>query len=81
MDTATKPIVTTTSLSLLLHAAAIAAALLVYEKFAALDEAVTQGVDVQLIGSVIVSGQWQAEVVQAQQVKPLTDAVSREDVC
>jgi protein TonB len=74
MDTAIKPIVTTTSLSLLLHAAAIAAALLVYEKFAALDEAVTQGVDVQLISSVIVSGQWQAEVVQAQQVKPLASS-------
>ena len=72
MDTATKPIVTTTSLSLLLHAAAIAAALLVYEEFAALDEAVTQAVEVQLISSVIVSGQLQAEVPQAQQIKPVS---------
>ncbi|MBT8118939.1 MAG: energy transducer TonB [Gammaproteobacteria bacterium] len=72
MDTATKPIVTTTSLSLLLHAAAIAAALLVYEKLAALDEAVTHGVEVQLISSVIVSGQLPAEVPQAQQMKPVS---------
>jgi TonB family protein len=65
MDTATKPIVTTTSLSLLLHSAAIAGALLLYEHVAIVDEGVGQGVEVQLISSVRVSDQPQTEVPQA----------------
>jgi len=69
MDTAIKPIITTTSLSLLLHAVAIAGALLVYEQVATVDEGVGHGVEVQLISSVLVSDQLEADVPQEQEVK------------
>jgi len=69
MDTASKPILTTTSLSLLLHAAVIAGALLVYEQVATVDEGVGRGVEVQLIRSLLVSDQLQEEVPQAREVK------------
>jgi protein TonB len=69
MDTASKPILTTTSLSLLLHGVVIAGALLVYEQVATVDEGVGRGVEVQLISSLLVSDQLQEEVPQAQEVK------------
>lgn len=72
MDTAIKPIITTTTLSLLLHAAVIVAALLVYEQFATVDEGVGHGVDVQLISSVLVSDQLEIDMLQEQEVKPDT---------
>lgn len=70
MDTASKPILATTSLSLLLHVVVIAGALLVYEQVATVDEGVGRGVEVQLISSLLVSDQLQEEVLQAQEVKP-----------
>ena len=70
MDTATRPILTTTSLSLLLHAVAVAGALLLYEQVATVDEGVGRGVEVQLISSLLVSDQLQEDVPQAQEVKP-----------
>jgi protein TonB len=72
MDTATKPIITTTSLSLLLHTVAIAAALLVYEQVATVDKGVGHGVEVQLISSVLVSDQLETDMPQQQEVKPDT---------
>jgi protein TonB len=70
MDTATRPILTTTSLSLLLHALVIAGALLVYEQVATVDEGVGRGVEVQLISSVLVSDQLETDVPRKQEVKP-----------
>lgn len=70
MDTATRPIITTTSLSLLLHAVAIAAALLLYGQFVTVHEGVGRGVEVQLISSQLVSDQLLEDVPQAQEVKP-----------
>jgi len=70
MDTATRPILTSTSLSLLLHAVVIAGALLVYEQVATVDEAVGRGVEVQLISSVLVSDQLETDVPRKQEVKP-----------
>ena len=70
MDTASRPIFTTTSLSLLLHAVVIAGALLVYEQVATVDEGVGRGVEVQLISSVLVSDQLETDVPRKQEVKP-----------
>ena len=68
MDTATKPIITTTSLSFLLHVAAVAGALLVYQQVSREDTAVGQGVDIQLISSVLVSDHEEADVARKQEV-------------
>ena len=70
MDTATRPILTTTSLSLLLHAVVIVGALLVYEQVATVDEGVGRGVEIQLISSVRVSDQLETDVPRKQEVKP-----------
>lgn len=67
MEAATKPIVTTTSLSFLLHAVAIAGVLLVYEQVATVEEGVGHGVEVQLISSVRVSDQQEAEMPRKQE--------------
>jgi TonB family protein len=69
MDTATRPIITTTSLSLLLHAVAIASALLLYGQSVTVHEGVGGGVEVQLVSSQLVSDQLQEDVPQAQEVK------------
>ncbi len=68
MDTTKKPIVATTSLSFLLHAAAAAGALLVYQQVSRDDEGVGQGVEIQLISSVLVSDQQEADVARKQEV-------------
>ena len=70
MDTAAKPIATTTTLSFLLHGVAFAGLLLVYDQAATLDEGVGHGVEIQLISSVLVSDQQQADVPRKQQAKP-----------
>ena len=70
MDTTAKPIVTTTSISFLLHGVAFAGLLLVYDQAATLDEGVGRGVEIQLISSVLVSDQQQADVPRKQQAKP-----------
>lgn len=69
MDTAAKPIVTTTSLSFLLHGVAFAGLLLVYDQAATLDEGVGHGVEVQLISSVLVSDQQEADAPRKQDNK------------
>lgn len=61
MDSAIKPIATTTSLSLLAHGVALAALLLVYGQSTFRDEGVGQGVEVQLISSVLVADQQQVD--------------------
>lgn len=68
MDTAKQPIVTATSLSLLLHAAAVAGAVLFYQQVSREDEGVGQGVEIQLISSVLVSDQQEADVAQKQEL-------------
>lgn len=70
MDTATRPIITTTSLSLLLHAVAIAAALLLYGQSVTVHEGVGRGVEVQLVSSQLVSDQLQEDMPQSQEAKP-----------
>ena len=68
MDTAKKPIVTTTSLSLLLHAVAVAGALLVYQQTSREDAGVGQGIEIQLVSSVQVSDQQEADVARKQEI-------------
>ena len=68
MDTARKPIVATTSLSLLLHVAAVAGAMLIYQQASKEDAGVGQGVEIQLISSVLVSDQREADVARKQEV-------------
>jgi len=60
MNTATAPIATTTSLSVLLHAAVIAAALLVFEQ----NPTTGRGVDILLVSSTRVSEQQETAVVR-----------------
>ena len=62
MDNAITPIATTTSLSLLVHGVALAGLLLVYGQAITRDEGVGQGVEIQLISSVLVADQQQADV-------------------
>ena len=70
MDTAAKPIVTTTSISFLLHGLVFAGLLLIYDQTTTLDEGVGRGVEIQLISSVLVSDQQQADLPRKQQAKP-----------
>jgi protein TonB len=70
MDCAIKPIAATTSLSLLIHGVAFAGLLLVYGQLTTLDEGVGRGVEIQLISSVLVSDQQEADVPRKQQEKP-----------
>lgn len=62
MDTTTKPIITTTTLSLLVHSMVAAAMLLAYEQVKTQDEGVGRGVDIQLVSSVLVSDQQVADL-------------------
>ena len=78
MDTAVKPIVTTTSMSFLLHGLAFAGLLLVYGQTTKLEEGVGRGVEIQLISSVLVSDQQETDVPRKQQAKTeaLSEAIS-----
>lgn len=76
MDTATKPITAAASLSLLLHAAAAAGMLLVYDRITREDQGVGHGVEVQLISSVLVSDQKEAETARKQPVAPKSSSES-----
>ena len=68
MDSTTKPIVATTSLSFLLHGVAFAGLLLVFDQVTTLDGGVGRGVEIQLISSVLVSDQQEADVQREQKV-------------
>ena len=67
MDNAIKPITATTSLSLLVHGVAFAGLLLVYGQATTRDDGVGQGVEIQLISSVLVSDQQEADVPRKQE--------------
>ena len=67
MDTAVKPIVTTTSLSFLLHGLAVAGLLLVSQQ-SVREEGVGRGVEIQLISSVLVSDEQEADVPRKQEL-------------
>ena len=67
MDTAVKPIVTTTSLSFLLHGLAVAGLLLVSQQ-SMREEGVGRGVEIQLISSVLVSDEQEADVPRKQEL-------------
>lgn len=72
MNTSAKPIVATTSLSFLLHGVVFAGLLLVYDQAITLDEGVGSGVEIELISSVLISDQQEAEVPRKQEAKPDT---------
>lgn len=67
MDNAIKPITATTSLSLLMHGVAFAGLLLVYGQATTHDEGVGQGVEIQLISSVLVSDHQEVDVPRKQE--------------
>ena len=70
MDTTAKPIVATTSLSFLLHGVAFAGLLLVFDQVTAPDGGVGRGVEIELISSVLVSDQQEADVPRRSETKP-----------
>ena len=76
MDSTTKPIVATTSLSFLLHGVAFAGLLLVFDQVTTLDGGVGRGVEIQLISSVLVSDQQEADVQREQKVVADTSSES-----
>ena len=76
METTAKPIVATTSLSFLLHAMAFAGLLLVYDQTTTPDEGVGRGVEIQLISSVLVADQQQADEPRKQEVIPESSSES-----
>ncbi|MDT8282160.1 MAG: TonB family protein [Gammaproteobacteria bacterium] len=61
MDTSTKPIIATTTLSFLVHSVVVAGMLLAYGQTATQDEGVGRGVEIQLVSSVQVSDQQAAD--------------------
>ena len=76
METTTKPIVATTSLSFLLHGVAFAGLLLVFDQLTTPDEGVGRGVEIQLISSVLVSDQQEADVPRRSETKPKPNSSS-----
>ena len=75
MDTATKPIITTTTLSLLVHSMVAVTMLLAYEQTRTQDEGVGRGVEIQLVSSVLVSDQPVADL-QVPDMPESTQAVA-----
>ncbi len=69
MDTTAKPIVATTSLSFLLHGVAFAGLLLAFDQLTAPDGGVGRGVEIELISSVLVSDQQEADVPHRSEIK------------
>ncbi len=76
METTAKPIVATTSLSFLLHGAAFAGLLLIYDQLTAPDGGVGRGVEIELISSALVSDQQEADVPRRSEIKSETKPVS-----
>ena len=70
MSTITRPFVATTSLSFLLHGVAFAGLLLVFDQITTPDEGVGRGVEIELISSVLVSDQQEADVLRRPETKP-----------
>jgi len=75
MTTTAKPIIATTSLSLLLHAVVLAGLVLIYKQSTPAVEGVGSGVEIQLISSVLVSDQ--SEVEMPRKAEVITDSVSQ----
>ncbi len=67
MDTVTRPIVATTSLSIVLHGVVFAVVLLLYDQAATLVEGMGRSVDINLISAVMVSDQQETEVPRKQE--------------
>ena len=67
MDTATRPIVATTTLSILLHGVAFAAVLIVYEQVNTLAEGVGQSIEIQLISAITDTDQQETDVPRKQE--------------
>ena len=67
MDTVTRPIVATTSLSIVLHGVVFAAVLLLYGQAATLVEGMGRSVDIHLISSIMISDQRETEVPRKQE--------------
>ena len=74
MDSTTKPIVATTSLSFLLHGVVFAGFLLVFDQATTLNVGVGRGVEIQLISSILVSEQQEADEQREQKV--VADTIS-----
>lgn len=71
MDTVTRPIVATTSLSIVLHGAVFAAVLLLYGQAATLVEGMGRSVDIHLISSIMISDQQETELPGKQKAVPI----------
>ncbi len=69
METTAKPIVATTSLSFLLHGVVFAGLLLAFDQVTAPDGGVGRGVEIELISSVLVSDQQEADVPRRPEIK------------
>jgi TonB family protein len=77
MENTAKPIIASTSLSFLLHAMAFAGLLLVYDQAIVPDEGVGRGIKIQLISSLLVSDQQEADKPRKQEVLPESPSESR----
>lgn len=77
METTAKPIVATTSLSFLLHAVAFAGLLLVFDQVTVPDGGVGRGVEIELISSVLVSDQQEADVPRRSETKSDSSSEAR----
>ena len=71
MNTVTRPIVATTSLSIVLHGVVFAAVLLLYGQAATLVEGMGRSVDIHLISSIMISDQQETEVALKQEAVPI----------
>ncbi|MFV9615337.1 MAG: TonB family protein [Gammaproteobacteria bacterium] len=69
METTAKPIVATTSLSFLLHGVVFAGLLLAFDQVTAPDGGVGRGVEIELISSVLISDQQEADVPHRPEMK------------
>jgi len=76
METTAKPIVATTSLSFLLHGVVFAGLLLAFDQVTAPDGGVGRGVEIELISSVLVSEQLEADVPRKQEAVADTSSES-----
>ena len=68
METTAKPIVATTSRSFLLHSVAFAGLLLAFDQVSSPDGGVGRGVEIELISSVLVSDQQEADVPHRSEI-------------
>ena len=71
MNTVTRPIVATTSLSIVLHGVVFAAVMLLYGQAATLVEGMGRSVDIHLISSIMISDQQETELPGKQEAVPI----------